>query len=85
VQGANHTVRALLKEFEYDLEVTLKDEPQAEAAVRTTMAKAYMGIGLDEQAEPHLAGALLAVAEEDKEREKEIRALLERCRAAKGK
>ena len=58
VKGMNYTVRQLLEDFDRDLEVQLEAQPEVEATVRTTMGRAYLGLGLHDKAEPQLRKAL---------------------------
>jgi tetratricopeptide (TPR) repeat protein len=58
LKGQNYTVRQLLDDFDRDLDARLKGRPEAEAALRRTMAKSYLGLGLFDQAEPHARRAV---------------------------
>ena len=57
-RGADYTVRQLLDKFSHDLKDQLRDEPEAEAAIRATIGNAYRRLGLTEKAKPHLQFAL---------------------------
>jgi tetratricopeptide (TPR) repeat protein len=57
-KGKDYTVRALLDDFDRGLGTRLAEEPEVEAAVRLTMGKAYLGLGLPDRAEPHVEAAL---------------------------
>ena len=57
-KGPDYTVRQLLDDFDRDLTRQLTGEPLVEATIRTTMGKAYRGLGLLDRAEPHLRAAL---------------------------
>jgi serine/threonine protein kinase/tetratricopeptide (TPR) repeat protein len=56
--GPDYTVRQLLGDFDRDLTHHLAGEPLVEATIRTTMGRAYLGIGLTDMAGPHLSTAL---------------------------
>jgi tetratricopeptide (TPR) repeat protein len=58
VRGADYTVRQLLDDASAGLREQLKDQPEAEAAVRATVGNAYCRLGLPDQGEPHLQAAL---------------------------
>ena len=57
-KGADYTVRQLLDDLSRGLGDRLKDQPEAEAAIRSTIGIAYCGLGRPEDAEPHLRRAL---------------------------
>jgi tetratricopeptide (TPR) repeat protein len=57
-KGKDYTVREMLDEIEKELGDRLKAEPEAELALRTTMAAAYRGLGADDKAQVHLQRAL---------------------------
>jgi serine/threonine protein kinase/tetratricopeptide (TPR) repeat protein len=57
-RGADYTVRQLLDTFSNDFKDQLKNEPEAEAAIRATIGNAYRGLGLAQKAKPHLHYAL---------------------------
>ena len=57
-KGPNYTVRQLLDDFDRDLTHQLTGEPLVEATIRSTMGKAYQGLGLLDKAEPHLRAGL---------------------------
>ena len=57
-RGADYTVRQLLDKYSNDLKDQLKNEPEAEAAIRATIGNAYRGLGLPQKAKPHLQFAL---------------------------
>ena len=54
----NYTLRELLDRFDRELEGHLPGHPLVEASVRSTMGRAYSGIGNLDKAEQHLAAAL---------------------------
>ena len=56
--GREVTVREVLDEAARDVEAGLADEPEIQAAVRSTIGNTYMALGLYDAAEPHLADAL---------------------------
>jgi len=58
VKGKDYTVRQLLDDFDRGLGARLSEEPEVEASVRVTMARAYLALGLPDRAEPHVASAL---------------------------
>jgi len=58
VKGKDYTVRELLHDFDGALGPRVSEQPEVEAAVRLTMAKAYFGLGLPERAAPHVERAL---------------------------
>ena len=51
IKGANYTVRELLDDFDRDLGTRLNAEPEVEATVREAMGRAYLGLGMPDQAE----------------------------------
>jgi serine/threonine protein kinase len=57
-KGSEYTVRELLDDFSAGLGNQLKDQPEAEAAVRLTIGNAYRRLSQPEQAKPHLEAAL---------------------------
>jgi serine/threonine protein kinase/Flp pilus assembly protein TadD len=57
-KGTEYTVRELLDSFSSDLSDQLKDQPEVEATIRTTIGKAYSHLFVLEQAETHLKIAL---------------------------
>ena len=57
-RGADFTVRQLLDEFSDNLKDQLKNQPDAEAAIRSTIGNAYRRLGLADKAQPHLRAAL---------------------------
>src|SRR5262249_44220199 len=52
------TVRQLLDDAATGLREQLKDQPEAEAAVRATIGNGYCRLGLVDKAKPHLQAAL---------------------------
>jgi serine/threonine protein kinase/Tfp pilus assembly protein PilF len=58
IKGADYTVRQLLDDLARGLGDRLKDQPEAEAAVRSTLGQAYTSVGRPQDAEPHLRRAL---------------------------
>ena len=57
-KGTNYTVRQLLDDFAAELGRRPLDDPEVEASVRYTVGKAYRGLGLLDEAEPHLRAAV---------------------------
>jgi len=57
-RGSDYTVRQMLDAFSAHLGDQLKDQPEAEAAIRASIGNAYWRIGLNPDAEPHLKRAL---------------------------
>ncbi len=57
-KGKDYKVRDLLDDFVRELGDSLASEPEVEAAVRELLGKTYLGLGLPDQAEPHVARAL---------------------------
>ena len=57
-KGSEYTVRQLLDDFSAGLGDQLKDQREAEAAVRMTIGNAYRRLNLFQKAQPHLAKAL---------------------------
>jgi tetratricopeptide (TPR) repeat protein len=57
-KGSDYTVRQLLDDLSRSLGERLKDQPEAEAATRSTIGIAYSGLGRPGDAEPHLQRAL---------------------------
>ena len=57
-KGADYTVRQLLDEFSANLGNQLEGQPQVEAEVRSTIGRAYRGLGIPQKAQPHLERAL---------------------------
>jgi serine/threonine protein kinase len=57
-KGADYTVRQLLDDISTDLSDRLRDQPEAEAAIRATIGKAYLGSQSRHKAESHLRAAL---------------------------
>ena len=54
-RGADYTVRQLLDKYSNDLKDQLKNEPEAEAAIRATIGNAYRGLGLTAKSQTSLA------------------------------
>ncbi len=57
-KGADYTVRELLDEFAGDFGTELRDQPDVEASLRTTLARAYRSLGLPAEAMRHVETAL---------------------------
>ena len=57
-KGSEYTVRQLLDDFSAGLGDELKDQPEAEATVRSTIGNAYRRLNLFQKAQPHLEKAL---------------------------
>ena len=57
-RGTDYTVRQLLDTFSRDLKEQLKNDPEAEAAIRATIGNAYRRLDLTDEAKPHLEFAL---------------------------
>ena len=57
-KGTSYTVRQMLDDFSVDLGDKLRDQPEAEAAIRATIGNAYRGLQAFDKAEPHLKSAL---------------------------
>ncbi len=57
-RGANFTVRELLDRVGARMGADFQGHPEIEAAVRETVGKAYLSLGEDAKAEPHLRTAL---------------------------
>ena len=57
-KGADYTVRQLLDGFAAGLGDQLKEQPEADAAIRSTIGNAYRRLGLPDKAAPHLKAAL---------------------------
>jgi len=57
-QGRELTVREMLDEASTKASVSLKEEWELQAAVRTTIGKTYEALGFFDQARPHLESAL---------------------------
>lgn len=55
---SDYTVRELLDDFSNSLGEQFLDQPEVEATLRLTVASAYHGLGLAEQADPHFKKAL---------------------------
>jgi non-specific serine/threonine protein kinase/serine/threonine-protein kinase len=58
IKGPDYTVRELLDDFSNGLGNRLADQPEVEAAIRTTIGKSYWRLGENETAELHLKKAL---------------------------
>ncbi len=57
-KGTDYTVRQMLDDFSADLGDQLRNQPEAEAAIRATIGNAYRGLQSFDKAEPHLNSAL---------------------------
>ncbi|MBA4107863.1 MAG: serine/threonine protein kinase [Pirellula sp.] len=57
-KGTDYTVRQMLDDFAVDLGDKLRDQPEAEAAIRATIGNAYRGLQAFDKAESHLKSAL---------------------------
>ena len=57
-KGADYTVRELLDHFSADLGDQLKNQPEVEAELRSTIGMVYRRLSLWDKAEPHLSAAL---------------------------
>jgi tetratricopeptide (TPR) repeat protein len=57
-KGSEYTVRQLLDDFSAGLGDQLRDQREAEAAVRLTIGNAYRRLNLFQKAQPHLEKAL---------------------------
>jgi serine/threonine protein kinase/tetratricopeptide (TPR) repeat protein len=57
-RGADYTVRNLLDEISESLNDELKDQPEVEAAIRSTIGNAYRRLGVFDKAEPQLRESL---------------------------
>ncbi len=57
-KGADYTVRELLDHFSANLGEQLKDQPEVEAELRSTIGLAYWRLNRFDEAEPHLGAAL---------------------------
>ena len=57
-KGLDYRVRELLADFEREVGVQLQAEPEVEAMLRATLGSTYLGLGLTEQAAPHLQRSL---------------------------
>jgi serine/threonine protein kinase/Tfp pilus assembly protein PilF len=62
-RGKDYTVRELLDGIEKELGDRLRAEPDAELALRTTMAAAYRGLGAYDKAEAHFERVLALLRE----------------------
>jgi serine/threonine protein kinase/tetratricopeptide (TPR) repeat protein len=58
LKSRNYSVRELLDEFSHGFGAALIDQPDVEASVRRLIGRAYHGLGLFGEAEPHLVLAL---------------------------
>lgn len=56
--GNEITVREVLDRTARRIDSAFSSDPELEAAIRSTIGRAYLGLGLEEQAEPHLQIAL---------------------------
>ncbi len=61
-QGREVTVREILDQASSRVERDLGDEPDVEASIRTAIGKTYLGLGLRENARPHLEAARVRIA-----------------------
>lgn len=57
-RGPDYTVRALLDEFAGNFGSSLHDQPEVEASLRATIARAYLSLGLPERARSQVESAL---------------------------
>jgi serine/threonine protein kinase/Flp pilus assembly protein TadD len=57
-RGTGYTVRQLLDDISSRLDEQLRDQPAAEAAIRSTIGNAYFRLGLPDKAAPHLKRSL---------------------------
>jgi eukaryotic-like serine/threonine-protein kinase len=76
-RGADFTVRALLDEFSNNFGEQLRDQPDIEASLRATIARAYVTLGLPAEARKHIEIALELQRKAAKPDEALIASLLE--------